>query len=59
MLSLDRYWERIFDTGPELRRHLMHFDLFGHPEVRVLVIPAFAFVSEIVPVFRAMIFDIR
>ena len=54
MLSLDRYLgAHFFDTqaggSAVLWQHF--FWIFGHPEVYVLVIPAFAFVSEILPVF--------
>ncbi len=54
MLSLDRYLgAHFFDTqaggSAVLWQHF--FWIFGHPEVYVLVIPAFAFVSEIIPVF--------
>jgi cytochrome c oxidase subunit I len=54
MLCLDRFvGAHFFDAqaggAPVLWMHF--FWIFGHPEVYVLVIPAFAFVSEIVPVF--------
>ena len=54
MLSIDRYLGgHFFDTqaggSAVLWQHF--FWIFGHPEVYVLVIPAFAFVSEILPVF--------
>src|SRR5258707_3110312 len=54
MLLIDRYFGgHFFDTqaggSPVL---LMHFFLiFGHPEVYVFIIPCFAFMSEIIPVF--------
>lgn len=54
MLALDRYLgARFFDTqaGGSAVLWMHFFWIFGHPEVYVLVIPAFAFVSEIVPVF--------
>src|SRR5450755_2650520 len=54
MLSLDRYLgAHFFDTqaGGSAVIWMHFFWIFGHPEVYVLVIPAFAFVSEIVPVF--------
>jgi cytochrome c oxidase subunit I len=54
MLSLDRYLgAHFFDTqaGGSAVIWMHFFWVFGHPEVYVLVIPAFAFVSEIVPVF--------
>jgi len=60
MLLLDRYLgAHFFDTqaggSAILWQHF--FWIFGHPEVYVLVVPAFAFASEIIPVFsRKVIF---
>jgi cytochrome c oxidase subunit 1 len=54
MLMIDRYLGgHFFDTqaGGSAAIWMHFFWIFGHPEVYVLVIPAFAFVSEIVPVF--------
>ena len=54
MLVVDRYLGgHFFDTqaGGSAVIWMHFFWIFGHPEVYVLVIPAFAFVSEIVPVF--------
>ena len=54
MLSIDRYLGgHFFDTqaGGSAVLWMHFFWIFGHPEVYVLVIPAFGFVSEIVPVF--------
>jgi cytochrome c oxidase subunit 1 len=60
MLTLDRYLgAHFFDTqaGGSAAIWMHFFWIFGHPEVYVLVIPAFAFVSEIIPVFsRKVIF---
>jgi len=54
MLLLDRFLgARFFDTqaggSAVLWQHF--FWLFGHPEVYILIIPAFASASEIIPVF--------
>jgi len=54
MLLIDRYLGgHFFDTqaggSAVIWQHF--FWLFGHPEVYILIIPAFACVSEIVPVF--------
>jgi len=54
MLTLDRYiGSHFFDTqaGGSAVLWMHFFWIFGHPEVYVLVLPAFAFVNEIVPVF--------
>ena len=54
MLLLDRFvGSHFFDTGAGGSAVLwMHFFwIFGHPEVYILIIPAFAFASEIIPVF--------
>src|ERR1700734_3295947 len=54
MLSIDRYLGgHFFDTqaGGSAVLWMHFFWIFGHPEVYILVVPAFAFVSEIIPVF--------
>ena len=54
MLCVDRYLGgHFFDAqaGGSAVLWMHFFWFFGHPEVYILVIPAFAFVSEIVPVF--------
>jgi cytochrome c oxidase subunit I len=54
MLLVDRYLGgHFFDTqaGGSAVIWMHFFWIFGHPEVYVLVLPAFAFVSEIIPVF--------
>jgi cytochrome c oxidase subunit I len=54
MLMVDRYLGgHFFDTqaGGSAVLWMHFFWVFGHPEVYVLVIPAFAFASEIIPVF--------
>jgi len=60
MLCLDRYLgAHFFDTqaGGSAVIWMHFFWIFGHPEVYVLVLPAFAFANEIIPVFsRKVIF---
>ncbi len=54
MLIIDRYLgAHFFDTQAGGQAYLwMHFFwIFGHPEVYVLVFPAFAIASEVIPVF--------
>jgi len=54
MLMIDRYMGgHFFDTqaGGSAAIWMHFFWIFGHPEVYVLIIPCFAFLSEIVPVF--------
>src|SRR5208337_1798184 len=54
MLMLDRYaGAHFFDTqaGGSAVLWMHFFWIFGHPEVYILIIPCFAFVSEIIPVF--------
>ncbi len=54
MLILDRYLgAHFFDTqaGGSAVLWMHFFWIFGHPEVYILVLPAFAFANEIIPVF--------
>jgi len=54
MLLVDRYLGgHFFDTqaGGSATLWMHFFWIFGHPEVYILIIPAFAFMSEIIPVF--------
>jgi cytochrome c oxidase subunit 1 len=54
MLLVDRYLGgHFFDTqaGGSAAIWMHFFWIFGHPEVYILIIPCFAFISEIVPVF--------
>src|SRR5215475_11573154 len=54
MLLVDRYLGgHFFDTqaGGSATLWMHFFWIFGHPEVYVLIIPCFAFMNEIVPVF--------
>jgi cytochrome c oxidase subunit 1 len=54
MLLVDRYLGgHFFDTqaGGSAAIWMHFFWIFGHPEVYILIIPCFAFMSEIIPVF--------
>jgi cytochrome c oxidase subunit 1 len=54
MLLLDRFLgAHFFDTqaGGSAVLWMHFFWIFGHPEVYILVLPVFAFASEIIPVF--------
>jgi cytochrome c oxidase subunit 1 len=54
MLLIDRYLGgHFFDTqaGGSAVLWMHFFWIFGHPEVYILIIPCFAFMSEIIPVF--------